>query len=176
MRFRRVITGHNEKGKAVVVKDDEVEEISAALLPGRKFYQLWGTDELLKHPISGEMPEGLSWFPQPHGQRFFIWVVPPKGEEPVKPEATEQNIEEVNQKLPGIFSFFEKDDPGMHTTPTVDMSYIISGEIVLELDDGKEMTLKEGDTIVQNGTRHRWFNRGEIPAVIITGCLGIEKE
>lgn len=64
----------------------------------------------------------------------------------------------------------------MHTTPTVDMSYIISGEVVLELDDNKEVILKEGDAIVQNGTRHRWFNRGEIPVVIITCSIGIENE
>lgn len=100
MTFRRVITGHDKDGKAIVVNDDNVEEISATLLPGRKFYQLWGTDELLKHPISGKMPEELSWFPQPQGQRFFVWVVPPKGEEPAKPEATIKNIEEVIKSYP----------------------------------------------------------------------------
>jgi quercetin dioxygenase-like cupin family protein len=43
----------------------------------------------------------------------------------------------------------------MHTTDTVDMEFVISGEIVLELDDGVETTLRAGDVNIQNGTRHR---------------------
>jgi hypothetical protein len=35
---------------------------------------------------------------------------------------------------------------------------------VLELDDGAEVTLHPGDTVVQNGTRHRWRNLGDTPA------------
>jgi mannose-6-phosphate isomerase-like protein (cupin superfamily) len=30
--------------------------------------------------------------------------------------------------------------------------------MTLELDDGKIVHLKQGDCIVQNGTRHRWRN------------------
>ena len=37
----------------------------------------------------------------------------------------------------------EFDNPGMHTTNTVDMEIVISGEIVLELDDGVETTLRQ---------------------------------
>jgi quercetin dioxygenase-like cupin family protein len=32
---------------------------------------------------------------------------------------------------------------------------VLEGEIVLELDDGRETTLRTGDTAVQNGTRQR---------------------
>ena len=51
-------------------------------------------------------------------------------------------------------------DPGMHTTDTIDFEVVLEGTIVLELDDGAEVTLNPGDTVVQNGTRHRWRNRG----------------
>ena len=47
----------------------------------------------------------------------------------------------------------------MHTTDTIDFEYVLSGEIALELDDGAEVVLHPGDTVVQNGTRHRWHNR-----------------
>ena len=67
------------------------------------------------------------------------------------------------------------DDPGMHTTDTVDFEVVISGEIVLELDDGAEKVLRAGDTNIQNGTRHRWHNRGSEPAVIATFIVGAHR-
>ena len=47
------------------------------------------------------------------------------------------------------------------TRPTpIDFEVVLSGEVICELDDGAEVTLKQGDTFVQNGTRHRWRNPG----------------
>ena len=42
----------------------------------------------------------------------------------------------------------------------------------LELDDGATVTLHPGDTYVQNGTRHRWSNEGDVPAVIAVVLIG----
>ena len=58
----------------------------------------------------------------------------------------------------------EPDNPGMHTTDTIDFGFVVSGEVVLELDDGAETVLRAGDTYIQNGTRHRWINRADVPA------------
>jgi quercetin dioxygenase-like cupin family protein len=55
-------------------------------------------------------------------------------------------------------------DPGMHATDTIDFEVVLEGTVVLELDDGAEVTLNAGDTVVQNGTRHRWKNPGDKPA------------
>jgi mannose-6-phosphate isomerase-like protein (cupin superfamily) len=49
---------------------------------------------------------------------------------------------------------------------------VLSGEVVCELDDGAEVTLRAGDTFVQNGTRHRWINRGSVPAVLFVALIG----
>jgi uncharacterized cupin superfamily protein len=49
---------------------------------------------------------------------------------------------------------FEPDGGGWHTTQTLDLVTVISGEIELELDDGITK-LKAGDCIVQHGSRHR---------------------
>jgi uncharacterized cupin superfamily protein len=57
------------------------------------------------------------------------------------------------------------------------MEIILSGEIVLELDDGVETTLRAGDVKIQNGTRHRWHNRGDVPAVMAVAMVaGSRKE
>ena len=52
---------------------------------------------------------------------------------------------------------------------------VVSGEVWLELDDGAEVCLKRGDTVVQNGTRHRWSNRGSEPAVLAVGIIGANR-
>ena len=60
----------------------------------------------------------------------------------------------------------------MHTTPTIDFEVVLAGEIVLELDEGASVTLRAGDTIVQNGTRHRWRNDGDVPALVAAFICG----
>lgn len=56
--------------------------------------------------------------------------------------------------------------PGMHTSDTVDIDFVLSGEVHVELDDGAEVHLKAGDVQVQNGTRHAWRNRSDEPCVL----------
>jgi len=59
----------------------------------------------------------------------------------------------------------EQDEPGWHTTDTLDFGMVISGEIDLDLDDGT-LHLKAGDAVVQRATRHAWRNRTDQPAVM----------
>lgn len=68
----------------------------------------------------------------------------------------------------------EFDDPGMQTSNTTDFNVLLTGELTLELDDGAEVLPKPGDTIVQNGTRHRWRNPGTAPAVIASVIVRAE--
>lgn len=47
----------------------------------------------------------------------------------------------------------------MHRTLSVDYAVILTGEVVLKLDGGREKTVKAGDMIVQRGVNHEWHNR-----------------
>lgn len=49
----------------------------------------------------------------------------------------------------------DPDAPGMHATDTLDLMVVLSGSVVMGLDDG-ERELGPGDYVVQRGTRHRW--------------------
>src|SRR4029077_2078302 len=89
---------------------------------------------------------------------------------------TPAEIEELRQKLPGVAESSERDHPGMHTTDTVDFDVVISGEVVMELDDGAEVLLKAGDCVVQNGTRHAWYNRSSKNCVISVALIGAERK
>jgi hypothetical protein len=44
--------------------------------------------------------------------------------------------------LPGLADHFEKEDPAMHKTNTVDYAVVFEGEIWLELDDGNTVHLE----------------------------------
>jgi quercetin dioxygenase-like cupin family protein len=60
----------------------------------------------------------------------------------------------------------------MHRTPTTDYEVVLEGTIGLELDDGTEVVLGPGDVVVQNGTRHRWHNRGDTIARMFAVTVG----
>ena len=177
MDARRVVTGHGADGKAVFVSDERVEPVTLALLPGSEFHQLWGSDETASFPDDGSRPNGPRYFPAVGGYRFGFFTVPPDGGAGAPADLDlGAALAEFDQKLPGMAEHLELDDPGMHTTATIDFGVVLSGTVVLELDDGAKVTLGTGDTYVQNGTRHRWSNTGDRPAVLAVVLIGAHHE
>ena len=65
---------------------------------------------------------------------------------------------------------------GMHQTVSMDIGWVISGELGIQLDSGATVWLEPGDLIVQNGTRHQWINRTDQPAVAGFVTLGATRE
>jgi mannose-6-phosphate isomerase-like protein (cupin superfamily) len=53
----------------------------------------------------------------------------------------------------------------MHVTDSIDYLVVMSGEMHMLMEDG-ETLLKQGDCIVQRGTKHAWVNRSGKPCVI----------
>jgi mannose-6-phosphate isomerase-like protein (cupin superfamily) len=72
---------------------------------------------------------------------------------------------------PGLAELFEEDNPGFHTTPTIDYGVVLSGKIVLDLGSVTTV-LRQGDIVVQNGTRHAWRNPTDEPATIFFVLIG----
>lgn len=173
MKVRRVVTGHDAAGQAVFVEDDLVAPVTLDLLPGMEFHRLWGADSVRTFPDDGSKPEAVAYFPAVGGFRFGLFTVPPDGGRGA-PEDLDLGaaFAELEEKLPGMAKHVEPDNPGMHTTATVDYGIVLSGRATLELDDGAEVTLTAGDTYIQNGTRHRWSNTSDAPAVIAVTLIG----
>lgn len=172
---RRVVTGHTPEGKSVFVGDGAAPR--AVTISGMKDFSItavWATDHgMTAVPGSADPTPSMTTFvPGWGGTRFLITVLPPATqglEQGTDPTAV---AEEMLKKLPGLAEAMEPDHPGMHTTDTVDYDIIISGELWLELDDGKEVRLKPGDIVVQNGTRHAWRNKGTKPCVMYSVLVG----
>jgi mannose-6-phosphate isomerase-like protein (cupin superfamily) len=173
MQVRRVVTGHDANGKAVFVGDEQVAPVTLALLPGSEFHQLWGADSTRTFPDDGTQPDAVRYFPPVEGSRFAFFTIPPDGGAGAPADLDlGAALAEFDEKLPGMSEHMDFDDPGMHTTASIDYGVVISGHVTLELDDGATVSLGPGDTYVQNGTRHRWSNPGTVPAVIAVVLVG----
>jgi quercetin dioxygenase-like cupin family protein len=77
---------------------------------------------------------------------------------------------------PGLAEMFEADNPGMHTTDTVDYGICVRGEVWLELDDGAEERITPGTVVVQRGTRHAWHNRTNEVATVVYVLIGARRD
>ncbi len=172
MQIRRVATGHDRLGKAVFASDELVDGYRPMLNPESAFHMLWGADEVPQFPDDGSKPTYTTYFPGVGGFRFGTFTLPPVGTEPPPDLDIPAALAEMEAHLPGLLAHMDPGHPGMHTTSTIDFEVVLSGEVVLELDDGAEVTLRPGDTVVQNGTRHAWHNRGEVPAHIAVFLVG----
>jgi mannose-6-phosphate isomerase-like protein (cupin superfamily) len=175
MNVRCVVTGQTESGKSVFVRDAPVEPITLSLLPGVEFHRFWGSDSAPNLPSDGSAPPHPRYFPPQGGFRFGLFTIPPGVQEALQPADVGRAVAELQQKLPGLADVLELDNPGMHTTDTVDFDVILLGEVYLELDDGAEVLLKAGDCVVQNGTRHAWRNRSSQNCVIAVTLVGAER-
>jgi mannose-6-phosphate isomerase-like protein (cupin superfamily) len=167
---RRVVTGTID-GRSHVVRDELVQAVTVSPLQGYAWHRLWGLDHPPGDPPSAE-PEGpLAHFPPPGGVRYHVFTVPPQHSQPSRPLSAEDE-RELEERLPGRAAYMESDQGGMHRTPTVDLIYVLSGEIWLALD-AEEVQLREGDCVVQNGTRHAWRNKSDRPctmAIVLVGA------
>jgi mannose-6-phosphate isomerase-like protein (cupin superfamily) len=168
MGTRIVVTGQRADGKSVIVSD----RVLAPSQAGIGVTPLWAADEAPRFPISGEAQPAPTMFPPLGGYRFIMMTIPPDAQkgEPIAGDG----MGERARVGTGAGDWMEPDGSGFHTTDTVDFEVVVSGEASQEFDDGQIVHLKAGDCFVQNGTRHRWFNRGTEPAVVACILIGGE--
>lgn len=136
LHIRRVVTGHDETGRALVAIDEVCTNVISRR-PQHESCVVWSTGSFPadnSDPIDGAIRKVAST--DPNGSVFRI----------VKYD-------------PGVA-------PRNHRTESVDYAVVMAGEIDMELDDGVVVRLKQGDVLVQRGTIHNWVNRGTEPCII----------
>jgi quercetin dioxygenase-like cupin family protein len=136
-QVRRVVTGHDSSGRAIVKIEDTLEllpRVPGSLTAART---LW-TTEAFPVDNTGEADAG---------QR-------------------ETGITLANGTVFRVVEFGPGNAPRMHRTDSIDYAVVISGEIDMELDDNAVVHLKAGDVLVQRGTIHNWVNKGSAPCTI----------
>ena len=141
MKVRRIVTGHNASGKAIVKTDEQVTAV-ARVAAGISGCEIWSTDQM---PIDNSSATDAA---QRAGfVKHSNYVGDGAG-----------TTFRINEWAPGHARF-------THRTETMDYAIVLSGEIDLELDSGEVVHLKSGDAVVQRGTMHTWVNKGSVPAV-----------
>jgi quercetin dioxygenase-like cupin family protein len=106
LKIRRVVTGHDEGGKAVV----QIDEVCGNVISRRERHHscvVWSTETF---PVDNSGAEDASARP--------VATTPPEG-----------TVFRVIEYGPGVA-------PRNHRTNTLDYAVVISGEIDMELDDG----------------------------------------
>ncbi len=178
MQVRRVVTGRDTAGKAVIASDGTPPRSHDLVhVPGMSTAMLWATSP--GEPVSAAGPDPTprvaSQVPLPGGTCFVIVRFPP--DSVFRDPGFDAAAADAEQRLasPGIPELMEPGNPGMHTTDTVDYCVVLSGEVWLELDGGVLTHLRAGDTVVQNGTRHAWRNLSEEPVTMAVVQIGAQR-
>lgn len=175
MQMRRVIVGQAEDGGTAVLGDEHLSPTTVSLFPGAEFLWVWGSDGTPQLPVAASTDEPKNWFPPPGGFRFAFVTLPPNTVTMPEDLDVGAGLVEFSEKLPGLAGVMEPDNPGMHTTDTVDVVIIVSGQATLDLGDGDEVTLGTGDCVVQHGTRHAWRNLSSQPCRLASAIFGARR-
>jgi quercetin dioxygenase-like cupin family protein len=136
LQIRRVVTGHDGNGHAMV-KIDEIASNVISNRPGASSCVVWSTKGF---PVDND------GFADPTTASF-------------KTTVDNGSVFRIVRYEPGV-------SPRNHRTDSIDYAVVISGAIEMELDDKVVVQLKAGDVLVQRGTIHNWVNRGSEACVI----------
>ncbi|WP_444885217.1 cupin domain-containing protein [Microbulbifer sp. PSTR4-B] len=137
LNLRRVVTGHDNSGRPIVVLDDSGEHISS-WRSHMEQQQFWTTVELPVEIDSENSDKGAR----------EVGTVIPGG-----------SIFKVVEFGPGV-------TPRIHRTDSLDYAIVLSGEIDMEMGEDTVIHLSEGDALIQRATVHNWVNRGDKPCRI----------
>jgi quercetin dioxygenase-like cupin family protein len=168
--IRRVVTGHDEKGRATVVSDGPAPFVHVNKLdPDWYSIDLWRTFEMPAAIVesAGETTSGpRRQMPTRHGTVLRINHFPPESEavRAMTPDDSIRAFEGLGNAAAATFGKGGR-HPLMHRTETIDYALVLSGEITMILDD-QDVLLKAGDVVIQCGTNHAWSNRSKEPCMV----------
>ena len=161
--FRRIVTGHDADGKAIIIADAPPVHTQLVGGPGGPtFFEVWHTTEmpaLIQAQPNNPDEDGLVLPPPQKGTRIRVIEFPPEGEEIRK--LTGADAVEKFRSMGDESASTSTDGaphPLMHRTQTLDYGIVLEGEITLVLDKA-ETLIKAGDIVIQRGTNHAWANR-----------------
>jgi quercetin dioxygenase-like cupin family protein len=147
-RPRRLVAATRDDGTSYVLADGSPP---CALSPGADdgvaLVELWQSGGALGTAEQGGDPEG-GWELEPRGGGVaFRWVRLPAGHDP--------------------------GEAGWHTTDTIDVDIVVSGQLELALPDTAPVVLGPGEAVVQRGTHHKWQPVGDDAVEFVSLMLAV---
>lgn len=133
--IRKIVMGHDATGRTIVASDAPATTHGPIGAGGMVVHDVWETFEA-PTPIPALEPDPsdrpLDFRMPDIGVRMRIADIPPS----------------------------DGREPFMHRTDSVELIMILDGEMTMIIDDGEEVVMRAGDTMVQRATNHAWVNRG----------------
>jgi len=167
--FKRVVTGHDSSGQAVVAMAGPTPNIfPLKAVPGTVFYEVWNSDTC-PVPLDNcgdRTNKALQLSPGALGSVIRVVDMPPDSiQNQISADDAAAAFAEIGQAHAGTGKADSKHRL-MHRTETLDYGIVTEGEIWLVMDEG-EIHLKRGDVVVQRGTNHAWSNRTDAMARMV---------
>jgi mannose-6-phosphate isomerase-like protein (cupin superfamily) len=141
-KVRRVVTGHDVIGHAVVRAD---EKIALTGLPGQNLRSavIWTTCTL---PVDNSVD--------------------------VQDDLPDDGASLSGGSVVRMVEFGPGFASAMHRTLSVDYLCVLAGELEMEMDGGTLVRLCQGDVVVQRGTSHSWRNPSQdTPCLVIVSMV-----
>lgn len=168
---RRVITGHDASGKAIVVADGPAPNARMRQVTGLTSTLVWVTETTPADISTSADPtlveRGVA--PPIHGSILRIVDFPPEPKEGPQIDNAAMK-KEMGLAGHGVGAKPAR-HPYMHRTQSIDYAIVLEGEIDMLLDDS-EVHLKAGDVLIQVGTNHAWVNNSDKPCRIAFVLIG----
>jgi len=171
--MRRVITGHDNDGKSIVVLDGPPACSIGEDVGG--LFELWNTDG---NPINTKdridrADSEIILSPPRNGSKFRYFQINPTPEG-VPMDVMQDMAAEAFKKIGASHHRVDTaKHPAMHKTDTIDYIILLKGDVTLILDQ-EEVDIKPHDVVIQRGTNHAWVNNGNEPALLIAILIDSE--
>ena len=173
-RVRRVVTGHDASGKAIVLRDELAPNVRTRALSGTTSTLLWTTDGApARYSAQDRSLVEIGTAPPPNATLLRIVEFPAYDatRDALDPAAFSAELgvgghDRGKRRAPT--------HPFMHATDSVDYAIVLEGKIEMLLDDS-EVHLEAGDVLIQQGTNHAWVNRGDQPCRVAFVLIDAEK-
>jgi mannose-6-phosphate isomerase-like protein (cupin superfamily) len=165
-RARVVVTGLDANGRSAVLSDSLGEVRFPA--PVATSTIMWETQAVPVVLGPDEDPSPDWYLPKVGGLRVFHVSFAP--DSAIDTEGRHEHLGAT-----GLTQTSDDRPLGFHTTPTVDVLTVVSGELYCLIDEG-EILLRQGDTLVQRGTAHSWSNRTDQIVVAVATMISAVDE
>jgi len=162
MTTRRIVTALDQNGKSYIKHDGETP---GYLDLGRAINEeIWIDDPNQPKSSQEDDPTSAAQFnlsPPLGGSCVRVFTFIPNALQTHDPTVLATAASKFNTG-----DSMDPNNPGMHTTATIDYGIVLSGQITLELDEGS-VDLNVGDIVVQRATPHAWRNLTDAPCTML---------
>ena len=167
--YRRIVTGHDDQGRAIIASDGA---------PGNQrgnLYEMWNTARMPADNLDATdtaTAREVMLEPDANGTVFRFFEIRPEREQPSLEDRARQwqeRLATMNEEEKAAALALRPDTsrhPSMHRTKTVDYIVLLKGEVTMLVDEG-EVHMKPFDVVVQRGTNHGWVNHGDETALLV---------